>query len=72
MPGEDRWYAEFVRAYARRAVEAAAEACADAIVLKLPPPSRQSNRNAYKRALQDRFEAVLDELTRGWTDAKKM
>jgi hypothetical protein len=59
-------HAELARAYAQRALFAAADAWAHAIALKLPPPSRATNHAAYRRELQAKFEAAVSEVNRGW------
>ncbi len=67
--GKDVWYEDFIRERSRRALVSAAEACADAISLKFPPPSREANRRAYQRELHARFEAAVRDLNEAWTSS---
>ena len=65
--GDQERYELFVREYAHRAMAAAAEACATALALKFPVSSRKHNETMYRRVLEARFAAIVDELGRSWS-----
>ncbi len=62
-----RRYEEFVRSWAHRAVVTAAEAAAARLALKFPLPSRPHNERMYRRLLEARFAAIVDDLGQSWT-----
>jgi hypothetical protein len=55
-------------AYANDMLAAAASACADSLVLRLPAPSRESAHRSYERQLRREFQASYERLSRAWAE----
>lgn len=55
-------YQRLARSHAEASLGAAADAVAEVIALKYPPPSRAANQRLLRRELEQRFRASAQDL----------
>lgn len=56
--------------FAHQMMQAAAAACADSLVLVLPPSARASAHRSYKRQLLREYEAAYRKLKEAWANSE--